>query len=58
MLASHNAGKLAEFSELLAPFGIAMRGIKELGLPEPDETGETFEENAAIKAPGSCSRHR
>jgi XTP/dITP diphosphohydrolase len=50
VIATHNAGKLAEFAELMAPFGFAARSAGELGLPEPAETGTTFEENAFIKA--------
>ncbi|MDZ5697280.1 non-canonical purine NTP pyrophosphatase [Chelativorans sp. M5D2P16] len=50
VLASHNAGKLGEFDGLLAPFGYEVHSAGELGLPEPEETGTTFEENAYIKA--------
>ena len=50
VLATHNAGKLAEFRELLAPFGLDFVSAGELGLPEPDETGTTFVENARLKA--------
>lgn len=50
VVASHNAGKLREFADLLGPFGIDTKSAKEFGLPEPDETGTTFEENAYIKA--------
>ena len=50
VVASHNAGKLREFGDLMAPFGIEAKPAKEYGLPEPDETGTTFEENAYIKA--------
>jgi XTP/dITP diphosphohydrolase len=50
VVASHNAGKLREFADLMAPFGIDAKSAKEYGLPEPDETGTTFEENAYIKA--------
>lgn len=50
VIATHNAGKLVEMRELLAPFGVAVVSAGELGLPEPDETGTTFAENAAIKA--------
>ncbi|TKB88243.1 MAG: RdgB/HAM1 family non-canonical purine NTP pyrophosphatase [Mesorhizobium sp.] len=50
VVASHNAGKLREFADLMAPFGIEAKSAKEYGLPEPDETGSTFEENALIKA--------
>ncbi len=49
-MASHNAGKLREFADLLGPFGVTARSAKDFGLPEPDETGTTFEENAYIKA--------
>lgn len=50
VVASHNAGKLREFADLLGPFGLEARSAKEYGLPEPEETGTTFEENAYIKA--------
>ncbi|MER8953098.1 RdgB/HAM1 family non-canonical purine NTP pyrophosphatase [Mesorhizobium sp. M0833] len=50
VVASHNAGKLREFTDLMAPFGIEAKSAKEYGLPEPDETGTTFEQNALIKA--------
>src|SRR5690606_27864084 len=50
VVASHNAGKLREFADLMAPFGLEAKSAKEYGLPEPDETGTTFEENAYIKA--------
>jgi XTP/dITP diphosphohydrolase len=49
-LASHNPGKARELSELVAPFGLTVRSAAELGLPEPEETGATFEENARLKA--------
>jgi XTP/dITP diphosphohydrolase len=50
VIATHNPGKLAEMRELLAPYGIAASSAAELGLPEPDENGMTFTENACIKA--------
>ncbi|MBD8906262.1 RdgB/HAM1 family non-canonical purine NTP pyrophosphatase [Methylorubrum zatmanii] len=50
VIATHNAGKLVEMRELLAPFGVEAVSAGELGLPEPDETGTMFSENAAIKA--------
>jgi XTP/dITP diphosphohydrolase len=50
VIATHNPGKLKEMRELLAPFGIEAQSAGELGLPEPEETGKTFAENARIKA--------
>lgn len=50
VVASHNEGKLREFADLLGPFGLEAKSAREFGLPEPDETGTTFEENAYIKA--------
>jgi XTP/dITP diphosphohydrolase len=50
VVATHNPGKLSEFRDLLDPFGIAVLSSSELGIPEPEETGETFEENAQLKA--------
>lgn len=55
VVASHNAGKLAEFADLLAPFGLEARSAKEFGLPEPEETGTTFEQNAYLKAYAAAS---
>jgi XTP/dITP diphosphohydrolase len=50
VIATHNLGKLAEMRELLAPYGIDATSAGELELPEPDETGMTFRDNARIKA--------
>jgi XTP/dITP diphosphohydrolase len=50
VIATHNPGKLAEMRELLAPHGVEAVSGGELGLDEPEETGETFAANAAIKA--------
>ncbi|WP_225027412.1 non-canonical purine NTP pyrophosphatase [Xinfangfangia pollutisoli] len=50
VIASHNRGKLAEFSDLLAPLGITCVSAADLGLPEPAETEDTFLGNARIKA--------
>lgn len=55
VVASHNAGKVAEIADLLAPYEIRAVSAGTLGLPEPEETGATFEENAAIKALASAS---
>lgn len=50
VIASHNDGKVREISDLLTPYGIEVVSAKDLDLPEPDETGSTFTENAEIKA--------
>ena len=50
VLASHNAGKLREIRALVEPYGMAVVNAGDLGLPEPEETGTTFAENALIKA--------
>jgi XTP/dITP diphosphohydrolase len=50
VIATHNPGKLAEMRELLAPHGVEVISAGELGLAEPEETGETFEANARLKA--------
>jgi XTP/dITP diphosphohydrolase len=50
VIASHNPGKGAEIAELLAPFAIETITAGALGLPEPEETGDSFEANAALKA--------
>ncbi len=55
VIATHNPGKLAEMTDLLSPYGIETVSAGELKLPEPDETGKTFIENARIKA-GAASQ--
>jgi len=50
VIATHNPGKLAEMRELLAPHGVEAVSAAELRLSEPDETGDTFQANARIKA--------
>ena len=50
VIASHNAGKLREIAELVAPFGVDAVSAGDLGLPEPEETGTTFQANAELKA--------
>lgn len=56
VIATHNAGKLAEMADLLAPYGIAALPAKDLGLPEPDETGDSFLANAELKARAAADR--
>lgn len=50
LVATHNPGKLREFEFLLEPHGIKVVGAASLNLPEPEETGSTFEQNALLKA--------
>ncbi len=50
LIATHNNGKLEEMEALLAPFGITVSGAAGHDLPEPEETGTSFVENARIKA--------
>lgn len=50
VIATHNPGKLREIQELLAPHGIECVGAAELGLPEPEEIGNSFIDNAELKA--------
>ena len=49
-MASHNEGKVRELGELFEPYGIECVSAGSLSLPEPEETGETFEANALLKA--------
>lgn len=50
LIASHNAGKVREIEALLKPLHIKVTSAAALKLPEPEETGHTFEANAALKA--------
>ena len=50
VIATHNPGKLREIAELIEPLGIACVGAEELGLPEPEEIGNSFLDNADLKA--------
>jgi XTP/dITP diphosphohydrolase len=50
IVASHNPGKVREIKALLGPHGIDPVSAKELGLPEPEETGASFAANAELKA--------
>ncbi len=50
VVATHNSGKLREILELLAPSGVDAVSAGELQLDEPEETGATFRDNAALKA--------
>ena len=50
VIATHNAGKLREFDELLRPFDLTLLGAAALDLDEPEETGSTFHDNAMLKS--------
>jgi non-canonical purine NTP pyrophosphatase (RdgB/HAM1 family) len=50
LIATHNPGKLAEMRELIMPYGHDVVSAGELGLPEPEENGASFRDNARIKA--------
>jgi XTP/dITP diphosphohydrolase len=50
VIASHNSGKVREIRDLLGPLGAEVISAKELGLIEPEETGQDFRANAEIKA--------
>lgn len=54
IIASHNQGKVREIRALLAAYGIEPVSAGELGLPEPEETGTTFAQNALLKARASA----
>jgi XTP/dITP diphosphohydrolase len=56
VIATHNAGKLREMRELLAPFGVEANSAAELGLDEPEETGTTFAANARLKAQAAAAK--
>ena len=55
VLATHNAGKLREFRDLFAGRPLAIVSAGELGLPEPEETGATFQANAVLKAEAAAT---
>ncbi|WP_375551137.1 RdgB/HAM1 family non-canonical purine NTP pyrophosphatase [Rhodophyticola porphyridii] len=50
LVATHNQGKLEEIAHLLEPYGIRVTSAKDHDLPEPEETGTSFVENARLKA--------
>src|SRR5690606_22671445 len=50
VIASHNQGKLREIAALLEPHGVGVVSAAALGLPEPEETGDSFVANAELKA--------
>ena len=50
LVATHNAGKLEEFQQIMTPLGIRVTSAKAHDLPEPEETETSFIGNARIKA--------
>ena len=50
VIASHNDGKVREIGDLLRPFTVDVVAVGDLGLPEPEETEQTFIANAELKA--------
>jgi XTP/dITP diphosphohydrolase len=56
VVASHNPGKVREILDLVAPHGLSVVSAAELRLPEPEETGATFAENATLKAEAAAQR--
>jgi XTP/dITP diphosphohydrolase len=50
VIATHNPGKLREIAALVEPLGLSCVGAAELALPEPEEIGVTFADNADLKA--------
>ena len=58
VIASHNEGKVREIADLLAPFGVEAVSAGKLGLPEPEETGDSFVENARLKAAAAARDSR
>ena len=57
ILATNNMKKLEELQRILSPLGINVLTAKDIGteLPEVEENGKTFEENARIKAESACN---
>jgi len=56
VLATGNAGKIREFSDMLGPLGFEFLPQSDFGIEPPDETGETFEDNALLKARYASAR--
>ena len=58
VVATHNPGKLREIRELMKPYGIEAISAAEFNLDQPEETGATFRDNAALKAEAAARATR
>ncbi len=58
VIATHNAGKVKEFAHLINHDGLQLIAAGELNLPEPDETGTSFLENAVLKSQAAALASR
>lgn len=58
LVATHNAGKIKEIASRLAPHGVSVISAADAHLPEPDETGDSFAANAALKAEAAANASR
>jgi len=54
LIGSHNPGKLKEYIDYFSQFPVELQDAASLSIPEPEETGETFEANALLKAQHSA----
>ena len=54
VLATHNQGKVLEFQHMFADMGLEIKSAADFDLPEPEETENTFEGNALLKARAAC----
>ncbi|MBR1600665.1 MAG: RdgB/HAM1 family non-canonical purine NTP pyrophosphatase [Alphaproteobacteria bacterium] len=50
LFASHNAGKISEIKNMLAPLGITVVSSADVSFPDVEETGKTFAENSLLKS--------
>ncbi len=55
VFATHNPAKIREIGEMVSPFRLTVVSAGSLGLPEPEETGATFEANAILKAEAAAA---
>lgn len=55
IIASHNQGKCREIAAYLSPYAIEILGASDLNLPEPEETGTSYQANATLKAQAAAN---